>query len=104
MRKSSVSCPVCHRKVLKTDQVIYFEVEDLACRVVNFKEVPPDTEKIICAVHETCAKEFKKMVAVVSTRRSIQTDPLSAQFGKYLSVFRCPWRERRAMVTGRVDR
>lgn len=64
MRKSSVICPVCHREILKTDQVIYFEVEDLACRMVNFKEVPPDTEKIICAVHETCAKEFKKMVAV----------------------------------------
>jgi hypothetical protein len=64
MRKSSVSCPVCHREVLKTDQVVYFEVVDLAGRVVNFKEVSPDTEKIICAVHETCAKEFKNMVAL----------------------------------------
>jgi hypothetical protein len=31
MIKSSVSCPVCpvcHREVLKTDQVVYFEVVD----------------------------------------------------------------------------
>ena len=64
MREGPASCPVCHREVLKTEQVIYFEVEGRACRVVNFKEVPPDTAKIICGVHETCAKEFKKMVAL----------------------------------------
>jgi hypothetical protein len=64
MGKSPVRCPVCHREVLETDQVMYVEVEDRACRVVNFKEVPPDTAKIICDVHETCAKEFKKMVAL----------------------------------------
>jgi hypothetical protein len=64
MRENPVSCPVCHREVLKTDKVIYFEVEDRDCRVVSFKEAPPDTAKIICGVHETCAKEFKKMVAL----------------------------------------
>ena len=44
----------------KTDQVICFEVEDHACRVVSFEEEPPDTAKIICGVHDTCAKEFKE--------------------------------------------
>jgi hypothetical protein len=41
-------------------QVLYFRVEDHACRVVNFKEEPPDTAKIICDVRDTCAKEFKE--------------------------------------------
>ena len=63
MRKGPVSCAVCHREVLKTEQVIYFEVEDRACRVVNFKEELPNTAKIIGGLHETCTKESKKMVA-----------------------------------------
>jgi hypothetical protein len=28
--------------------------------VVNFKEEPPDTAKIICDVRDTCAKESKE--------------------------------------------
>jgi len=58
-----VTCPVCHREVSGTDQVVCLEVERHSCRVVNLKDVPHDTKKIICAVHETCVQTFRVMVA-----------------------------------------
>lgn len=54
---------------LKTDQGIYLEVEGHACRVINFKEEPPNSAKIVYDAHDT-AKEFKKM-ALPLTRQCI---------------------------------
>ncbi len=62
-RRSPVSCPVCQREVLQTNQFVCFDVQGHTCRKVDLKDVPRDTTKMICCVHETCAEEFKKMVA-----------------------------------------